>query len=104
MSKQIPRKTFELAPILESVNHFLKVADDSAERRQGQIDVIVQLLTYAGNYGGFRYLRADEVPPGQLPGIRGEPPLEHDRDAECYRNTDSTRVEFFLNGEKPEPD
>lgn len=104
MSKQIPRKTFELAPILDSANFFLKVAEDSADRRQGHIDVIVEILTYAGNYGGFRYLGVDEVPAGQLPGIRGEPPREHDRNAECYRNTDCTRVEYFLRGEKPEPD
>lgn len=86
------RKTVEIQPILDSVNIFLKESTDSSDRRQGNIDVINQVLFVSGNYAGFRYLTESEVPEDQLPGIRmssvvGVPP--------SFENTDSTRVHFF---------
>lgn len=86
------RKTVEVDPILESVNIFLKESVDDASRRQGNIDVLNQVLFRSSNYAGFRYLGEAEVPEGQLPGIRfstvtGVPP--------SFENTDSTRVHFF---------
>lgn len=48
------RKTVEVKPILDSVNIFLKDSTDSADRRQGHIDVISQVLFQSSNYAGFR--------------------------------------------------
>lgn len=86
------RKTVEVQPILDSVNNFLKVSEDSANRRQGHIDVITSVLFECGNYAGFRYLTQAEVPENQLPGIRLSNVPGFDP---SYDNTDATRVHFF---------
>jgi hypothetical protein len=91
------RKTFEIAPILESVNHFLKESEDgSPERRQGHIDVIADILFSAGCYGGFQYLTQDEVPAGELPGIRFSGDTSDIPKEELFKDTDSTRVRYLI--------
>jgi hypothetical protein len=94
------RKTFQIAPILESVNHFFKESENgfggSPERRQGHIDVIAHILFSAGCYGGFQYLTQDEVPAGELPGIRFSGDTSDIPKEELFKDTDSTRVRYLI--------
>lgn len=61
------RKTVAVTEAVAVANRML--ANSTGTGRQGIIVLIETLLHESGNYRGFRYLEAHEVPAGQLPGI-----------------------------------
>lgn len=88
------RKTVSVENIKLMINHILANGYDTPDTRLGQIVLVESILHETGNYKGFRYLLANEVPEGELPGIRyGEEgilpyPVR-------FENTDSTRICFY---------
>ena len=58
--------------------------------RQGVMLVAEQVLMESDNYKGFGYLSEDDVPKGELPGIR-----LNNQIPDRFENTDNTRVRYF---------
>jgi hypothetical protein len=86
------RKTFEVKAFIQKVNEELREGTCSPEQREGIIYAAETVLHSTGNYNGFRYLTAREVPAGQLAGINStDLPYE-----EMFLNTDRTRVHYYL--------
>jgi len=89
------RKTFSVEQMVEYTNKQLKYSLTGPEFRNGVRCALEQILMETGNYGGFRYLRSDEVPQGHAAGV-------HYKDGqllpypERFINTDDTRIEYFL--------
>ena len=77
------------------INEILAKSKCSADRRQGQIDVIMNMLHRAKMYKGFTYLSLDEVPDGELPGIVIHGTIENTPADVRFANTDSTRIRIF---------
>jgi len=87
------RKTVNVADLIVDVNYTLSQSTCSPDVRQGAINVLEYVLHATGNYRGFRYLTAKEVPADQLPGINYG---VDDADYEArFANTDKTRVQYF---------
>lgn len=63
------RKTIQLVRMIEKVNHMNCVSTCSEGVRQGWNTLLEDMLHDAGAYAGFNYLRSDEVPVGEKPGI-----------------------------------
>lgn len=56
------QETLNVDSILCVANEYLlNTPDDYNQRREGMTDAIEQILLLANNYGGFRYLDADEM-------------------------------------------
>lgn len=89
------RKTVSVESIVDQVNTSLKESTCSADIRLGMCTVVEQVLMASGNYNGFRYLDKNEVPKGQLPGVR------IDEDGQCltyeerFANTDDSRRQYY---------
>jgi len=89
------RKTIEVEKLVQYANEQLKYGMTGAAHRGGVTVMIEEVLFRTGNYGGFRFLRSDEVPNNQLPGV-------HYKDGqllpypERFFETDNTRREYFL--------
>ena len=82
------RKTIHIAQFCEYVNNSLRLSTESPDTRQGKINLLEAMLHLTDNYNGYNYLTQDEVPEGQLPGIR------HDVE-DKFHNTDKTRVRYY---------
>ena len=63
------RKTFDVDQLRISVNSRLAGSVCSADVRSGMCSILEEVLHDTGNYRGFGYLTATEVPRGHLPGI-----------------------------------
>lgn len=63
------RKTFDVNNLRIVVNNMLEHSTCSRDIRWGMMTVLEHVLHETGNYRGFRYLEAHEVPAGELPGI-----------------------------------
>lgn len=50
------RKTFEIAPVVTTVNTLLASPEFSAEERRGAYLILERILLDSGNYRGFSYL------------------------------------------------
>lgn len=87
------RKTIEVKNVLEICNGILKNSTQTEDFRSGVMVLLEHILHETENYKGFRYLRKDEVPEGELPGIHYENGqiLPY---PERFYNTDSTRVQY----------
>lgn len=79
------RKTFDVADFKKTVNQVLFRSICAPEIREGWINALECVLHDSGNYKGYNYLNANDVPPGEKPGIRGENPVSK------FIDTDSTR-------------
>ena len=94
------RKTANVADIVAQANVMLATSTCDPNIRQGTINLLESILHATGNYRGFRYLDADEVPDNEKPGIilgkdsNGAivPHLDY---SERFKNTDYTRVKYF---------
>lgn len=64
------RKTFNVESFKEKCNWKLANSFMSYEALQELCLTLEDVLHETGNYAGFRYLIASEVPNGELPGIR----------------------------------
>ena len=63
------RKTFDVITMIDDVNARNRKSVVSADVRNGWNSLLETLLHDTGNYAGFNYLEASEVPEGALPGI-----------------------------------
>lgn len=89
------RNNLTLEEIVEKANNILLRSTCDPKQRQGVCSLTESILSMADNYGGFRYLDATEVPPGQLPGIiPGETNGERDNTKNQY--PDETRRQYSL--------
>ena len=98
------RKTIDVWSLRIQVNDMLKGSFCNADTRHGMISVLDSVLHQTGNYEGFRYLEASEVPVDCKAGINsndgGKFPHSLDRigTAEHYdefKDTDETRRYYF---------
>ncbi len=64
------KKTFNVNKFLDTVNSCLANSTCDPKVRDGYLFCLENLLFETGNYAGYRYLTVDEVPEGQLPGVR----------------------------------
>jgi hypothetical protein len=91
------RKTIDVATLTDSVNEMLAAGWTSQEERRGMCLVLERVLFKTGNYRGYRYLTEREVPVGEKPGINpGEPSDDLDDRIARFKNTDGTRVEYYI--------
>jgi len=91
------RKTFDVEEFKDKVNGMLvNSLDDFQDGRIAMITLVENVLMESGNYGGFRYLDANEMKDsdGTTVGINevdGEIlPMD-----ERFEGTDYTRVKYF---------
>lgn len=63
------KKTISVEYIRGFVNDSLQNSTCSPDVREGMIALLERTLHETGNYHGFRYLDACELPPNQMPGI-----------------------------------
>ncbi|MAH07439.1 hypothetical protein CMI38_04285 [Candidatus Pacearchaeota archaeon] len=101
------RKTIEVEKVKGIANRALEASmrwsneDDkyvAVDRywRQGVMLMVEKVLMDSGNYKGFGYLTEDEVPKGELPGIRmGNVAPDGTLMDNRFENTDNTRVRYF---------
>lgn len=64
------RKTVDVQQLINTTNQILRTSTCDAHLRKGWCAALEWVLHETGNYRGYRYLTADEVPQGQAPGIR----------------------------------
>ena len=91
------RKTVDVGYLVDTVNTVLAVSIESYKgRRDGMISLLESVLHTTGNYKGYRYLTADELPNGGKPGIRvgfdGEMLPYTDR----FTDVDDTRRSYHI--------
>ena len=90
------RKTINVESVRALVNGMLKdsAQDDHVDRayREGAISVLEEILHESGNYRGFRYLTANELPKACVPGVHRGDELTFE---EKFINTDGTRRFYF---------
>jgi len=82
-----PRKTIGLSQLVTMVNDRNRASICSRECRDGWNSLLEDILMKCNAYGGFRYLRADEVPHGQLAGEAFDTHLRRifpDETRRCY--------------------
>lgn len=83
------RKTLNVSDFKDMINGYLATSVCNDDVRQGMIEALTTVLHSTDNYKGFRYLQADEVPVGQMPGIRWI------GDKADFTDADRTRVHYF---------
>lgn len=90
------RKTVDVDAIRIKTNDMLALSTCSPDVRQGMIAVLTEILHSTGNYRGFSYLEAHNVPDGELPGIiRANTELSADGPGPKENvYPDETRVQF----------
>jgi len=64
------KKTFNVQTFKDKCNQRLANLYMSADALQELCLTLEDILRETGNYAGFRYLITEEVPAGELPGIR----------------------------------
>ena len=88
------RKNYPVKSLIADVNRICKDSDPAAiDMRCGAINVLEHVLHETGNYRGFRYLLEGEC--SGNPGINHLGGLAHPDYEFRFKNTDSTRVQYF---------
>ncbi len=82
-------KTIKVADLIAEVNRRNRESTCSPEARNGWNNLLEGFLHATDNYNGFGYLKAGEVPAGELPGIKGEP--------ESFTFPDESRKRYYAN-------
>ena len=86
-----PRKTVSLAAMLFRVNHYNRQHTlSSADFRRGQNRLLADMLHATGNYAGFGFLSAKNVPRGEKPGVRYD-----EKGSPLFDDCDDSRVVFY---------
>ena len=85
--------TIRVCDLLELVNRQNRTQTHTKEQREGVNQILNTVLHGTGNYEGFRYLEASEVPMGATPGIRWEVDQEGGRSPN-FEGTDSSRIQY----------
>ena len=89
------KKTVTVESLKIAINEVLKTSTCSSDIRQGQMNVLENVLHSTGNYHGFQYLSKDKVPEGELPGINWEVVIANGPYEDKFKNTDPTRVYYL---------
>ena len=94
------RQTMNVDALREEVNRMIKESVCSREVRQGMASVLEVALHRTGNYNGFAYLTANDVPKKQLPGINTVPGNWMAMDEQVlydkrFENTDDSRRRYY---------
>jgi len=89
------RKTIEVEAVRLQVNEMLRNSTCSPDTRRGMCSVLEDILHRTGNYKGFQYLGAPEVPEGEKPGIHWDKLRNDGIPDERFTDTDETRVKYF---------
>lgn len=89
------KKTLKVEELKNTINNSLANSVTGQEFRRGLIFVLEDVLFATGNYGGFKYLLQNDVPEGELPGVRYDLhgnilPYE-----QRFKDTDDTRRHYF---------
>lgn len=89
------KKTLKVEELKNTINNSLANSVTGQEFRRGLIFVLEDVLFATGNYGGFKYLKENDVPEGELPGVRydlhgGILPYE-----QRFKETDDTRRHYY---------
>jgi hypothetical protein len=82
------RKTIDVLFLLDKVNDRNRLSTCPADIREGWNSLLEEVLHSTGNYAGFGYLSANDVPEGEKPGI------SHDGDF-TPRFPDETRRVYY---------
>lgn len=92
------RKTISISATITEFNKILRVSTCTPDIRRGIINAMEHILHSTDNYCGFRYLTDPEVPTDHLPGINIDENGDFFPDScyERFKNTDATRVFYFL--------
>ncbi len=90
------RKTVEVKSIVEQVNDvLLHSADQMADYRWGQIEMLASILHRTGNYHGFNYLDKDMMSKSKLGTSVGIREYNEEEQRWNFKNTDDTRVYYY---------
>lgn len=91
------KKTVSVLEFTVEINQILRNSTCSPEQRSGFIGALDLVLMKSGNYRGFRYLTANEVPAGHAPGINISPiDGQHLENMDSrFKDTDPSRVCYF---------
>lgn len=84
------RKTFNVDDLKSKINAMLANSLVTADRREGFIAILEDVLHETDNYLGYRYLTVKEVPEGHQPGIR----YEDGSPTHSFDDCDSTRRQY----------
>jgi len=86
------RKTFEVAKLLERVNHYNRTsADEFKAHREAGNTILESILHETGNYSGFQYLYDRELSAqAKSVGIR-----EGEAYEDWFKDTDPSRVAYL---------
>lgn len=87
------RKTVSVEFLKDYVNKSLAHEFGTKEQRHGMCLVLETALMETGNYRGFQYLDARQVPPGHAPGVNMDERFE-DYDTRFEGCDDSRRFYF----------
>jgi hypothetical protein len=85
------RKTFPVADIVANANNYFANAKGTRDARLTLQVFVADVLHKTGNYKGFRYLEAKEVPAGELPGI-----IRNANDTTASTFPDDSRISFYV--------
>ena len=89
------KKTMSVAKFLDTMNSCLKNSTCDVAVRDGMLFALEHVLFETGNYAGYRYLLQNEVPEGELPGVR------YDEDGNIlpyetrFLDTDGSRRHYY---------
>lgn len=84
------RKSFNVTAFRDKINWRLMNCPMPEDGLKELCLTLEDVLHDTGNYNGFRYLGVDEVPKGEVPGIRWDYPQP-----EQFNNTNSYRRKYF---------
>ena len=88
------RKTVSIKYLVEITNDLCKnSAPEQVTMRRGAAVLLEKVLHDTGNYKGFRYLKLGEC--SGLPGVNYNGSIVEPDIELRFKNTDSTRVEYF---------
>ena len=89
------RKTIEVEMLKVKVNAMLKDSTCDPQVRLGMCSVLESALHATGNYSGFRYLLAGEVPKGHKEGVRYDEKRMILPYPDRFKDTDESRRMYF---------
>lgn len=85
------RKTYPIKDLVAKANKAFRAEGGTVEGRRAIFGIVSAVLHDTGNYAGFNYLTARDLPAGVKPGIRHDNPQD-----KWFDDTDNTRVQLWL--------
>ena len=95
------RKTFDIRALVEKVNEKNRTSTCSRDTRDGWNSLLSSILMDADVYAGYNFLGPEDVPAGQLAGIRFATVGGQDlTPVEYFERLSGDKQESFLKGQK----